>query len=117
MNIIGIGGVFLRSDKIEELRSWYQEVLGITLDEYWNGTIIHPNLGNETVLSFLKKESDYFPKNHDVMINFQVENMNECLKHLKKLEVPIVKEMEKSEFGSFVTIKDPEGRWIELWEK
>lgn len=68
-------------------------------------------------LTFFKKESNYFPKEHNVMINFQIDNMEECLKHLEKLGVPLVKEVEKSEFGTFVTIEDPEGRWIELWQK
>jgi hypothetical protein len=28
-----------------------------------------------------------------------------------------LKEPEQSEFGTFIWISDPEGRWIELWEK
>jgi predicted enzyme related to lactoylglutathione lyase len=51
------------------------------------------------------------------MREFQVEDMTECLKHLKKLGIPLLKETEKSEFGTFTWIADPEGRWIELWEK
>jgi lactoylglutathione lyase len=116
VNVIGIGGVFLRTEKIEEIKSWYKEVLSISLED-WNGTVIHPKSDNETVFSFFEKDSDYFPKNHNVMLNFQVENMEDCLKHLNKLGVPLVKEIEKSEFGTFATIEDPEGRWIELWEK
>jgi lactoylglutathione lyase len=116
MNIIGIGGVFLRSEKIDEMKAWYKEVLSISLED-WNGTIIHPKSGNETTFSFFKKESNYFPKEFDVMLNFQVENMEDCLSHLEHLGIPLVKELEKSEFGTFVTIEDPEGRWIELWEK
>ncbi|WP_096272440.1 VOC family protein [Paucisalibacillus globulus] len=116
MNVLGIGGVFLRVEKIEELKEWYQEVLSISLED-WNGTILHPKSGNETVFSFFKKDSDYFPKKHDVMLNFQVENMEECLSHLDRLGIPLVKQVEKSEYGTFATIEDPEGRWIELWEE
>ncbi|GGA71288.1 VOC family protein [Ornithinibacillus halotolerans] len=116
MNIIGIGGVFLRSEKIEEVKDWYKEVLGITLED-WGGTIIQPQPENETVFSFFKKESDYFPEKYDVMINFQVANIENCLERLEQLGIPLVKDIEKSEYGTFVTIEDPEGRWIELWEK
>ncbi|SHG59045.1 VOC family protein [Ornithinibacillus halophilus] len=116
MNIIGIGGVFLRSEKMGEVKAWYKEVIGINLED-WNGTVIQPKSGSETTFSFFKKDSNYFPKKFDVMINFQVDNMEEVLMHLDTLGVPLVKEVEKSEYGTFVTIEDPEGRWIELWEK
>jgi predicted enzyme related to lactoylglutathione lyase len=117
MNVIGFGGVFWRSSNIIELKNWYRDVLGITLDNEWNGTILPSQKGNETIFSFFKEDSDYFPKEQQVMLNFQVEDMNECLKHLNKLEIPLLKETEKSEFGTFTWIADPEGRWIELWEK
>ena len=117
MNVIGFGGVFWRSRNINELKKWYSEVLGIALDNEWNGTIFPSREGNETIFSFFKEDSDYFPKEQQVMLNFQVENMNECLNHFKKLGVPLLKETEKSEFGTFTWIADPEGRWIELWAK
>jgi predicted enzyme related to lactoylglutathione lyase len=117
MNVIGFGGVFWRSSNIIELRKWYQEVLGIPLDNEWNGTIFPSKEGNDTIFSLFKEDSDYFPMEQQVMLNFQVEDMNECLKHLQKQGIPLLKEPEKSEFGTFTWIADPEGRRIELWEK
>lgn len=107
MNVIGFGGVFWRSSNITELKKWYKEVLGIPLDNEWNGTIF----------SLFKEDSDYFPMEQQVMLNFQVEDMNECVKHLQKLGISLLKEPEKSDFGTFTWIADPEGRRIELWEK
>ncbi len=117
MNVIGFGGVFWRSRNINELKKWYSEVLGISLDNEWNGTILPSQEGNQPIFSLFKEDSHYFPTEQQVMLNFQVKDINECLKHLKKLGIPLLKETEKSEFGTFIWIADPEGRWIELWEK
>ncbi|MFY3790458.1 VOC family protein [Ureibacillus sp. MALMAid1270] len=51
------------------------------------------------------------------MLNFQVEDINAYVEHIKKLDITIVKELERSDYGSFLWIADPDGRWIELWEK
>ena len=58
-----------------------------------------------------------FPTEQQVMLNFQVHNLNETIKHLEQIGVPLAKEKEISEFGKFIWIEDPEGRLIELWEK
>ncbi|MEH6944288.1 VOC family protein [Bacillus sp. JJ722] len=92
------------------IKKWYSEVLKIEI-ENWNGTIIKPHSGNETTFSFFTKDDLYFPT------NFQVYNLNETIKHLEQIGVPLVKEIEINEFGKFIWIKDPEGRLVELWEK
>lgn len=51
------------------------------------------------------------------MLNFQVHDLDEVIKHLEQIGVPLVKEKEISEFGKFAWIEDPDGRLVELWEK
>jgi len=51
------------------------------------------------------------------MLNFQVENIEAWIEHFNKMGISLLKEPEKSEFGTFIWISDPEGRWIEIWEK
>ncbi|WP_066306664.1 VOC family protein [Bacillus sp. FJAT-29814] len=116
MEIVGFGGVFWRTRQMDVLKAWYKEVLGLSMED-WNGTIITPGSGNQTVFSFFSENSDYFPKEQSVMLNFQVKSMEECLKHLEQKGVPLIRDPEISEFGTFVWIADPEGRRIELWEK
>lgn len=116
MKIKGLGGVFWRSKDVLALKNWYKETLGISMED-WNGTVIQPDAGSYTVFSFHEEESDYFPVEQSVMLNFQVEDMEAWLEHFKKLGVQLVKGPEKSEFGTFLWISDPEGRWIEIWEK
>jgi predicted enzyme related to lactoylglutathione lyase len=51
------------------------------------------------------------------MLNFQVESLDETIRHLDRIGIPLAKPRENSDFGSFVWIEDPDGRLIELWEK
>lgn len=116
MKIKGFGGVFWRSRDVAALSKWYKDVLGIEV-ESWNGTVMTSQEGNETIFSFFTEDDPYFPIDQQVMLNFQVENIEKSMKHLDEVGVPLVKELEKSEYGSFIWIEDPDGRRIELWEK
>ncbi|HYK75006.1 MAG TPA: glyoxalase, partial [Pseudoneobacillus sp.] len=100
----------------DAVKKWYSEVLKIDF-ENWNGAIITPQSDNETIFSFFTEDDPYFPTEQQVMLNFQVENLDDCINHLEKIGVPLIKEKEISEFGKFIWIKDPEGRLVELWEK
>ena len=101
---------------MEVIKKWYSEVLQIELAN-WNGTVIKSQSGNETIFSFFTENDDYFPTEQQVMLNFEVHNLDETIKHLEHIGVPLAKKKEVSEFGKFVWIEDPEGRLIELWEK
>ncbi|WP_274648735.1 VOC family protein [Paenibacillus humicola] len=114
--IKGFGGVFWRTKNLEVTTKWYSEVLKIEM-EGWNGTVVKPELGNETVFSFFTENDSYFPTEQQVMLNFQVHDLDEMIKHLEQIGVPLAKEKESSEFGKFVWIEDPDGRLVELWEK
>lgn len=114
--IKGVGGIFWRTKNLEVVKKWYSEVLEIEIDN-WNGTMIKPQLGNETIFSFFTENDSYFPTEQQVMLNFLVDNLDETIKHLEQIGVPLVKEKETSEYGKFIWIEDPEGRRVELWEK
>ncbi|AIQ68283.1 VOC family protein [Paenibacillus graminis] len=114
--IKGFGGIFWRTKNLEATKKWYSEVLQVEIGD-WNGTVIKPQAGNETVFSFFTESNSYFPTEQQVMLNFQVSNLNETIKHLEHIGIPLAKKKESSEFGQFIWIEDPEGRLIELWEK
>ncbi|OKP93880.1 VOC family protein [Paenibacillus sp. P32E] len=114
--IKGFGGIFWRTKNLEVVKNWYSKVLKIEIDS-WNGTVIKPESGNETIFSFFTENDSYFPTEQQVMLNFQVHDLNETMQHLEQIGVPLAKNIEISEFGKFVWIEDPEGRLIELWEK
>ena len=114
--IKGFGGIFWRTKNMDVIKKWYSEVLKIEIED-WNGTIIKPQLGNETIFSFFTEKDNYFPIEQQVMLNFEVHNLNETIQHLENIGEKKEKKEEMSEFGKFIWIKDPEGRLIELWEK
>lgn len=114
--IKGFGGVFWRTNQLEAIKKWYGEVLKIEIDD-WNGTIIQPQEGNRTVFSFFAGDDGYFPREQQVMLNFQVHDLDEMLRHLERIGVPLAKDKEVGDYGKFAWIKDPEGRLVELWEK
>lgn len=113
--IKGFGGVFWRTKNLEVVKKWYSDVLKIEIAD-WNGTMIKPESGNATIFSFFTENDSYFPTEQQVMLNFQVHHLDETIKHLESIGVPLAKKKEVSEFGKFVWIEDPEGRLVELWE-
>ncbi|MFL8935252.1 VOC family protein [Rossellomorea oryzaecorticis] len=115
--IKGFGGVFWRSKNLDVVKKWYSDVLKIDIDDNWNGTVIKPEPENATIFSFFTEDESYFPTDQQVMLNFQVHNMDDMIKHLGHIGVSLVKEKEESEFGTFIWIEDPDGRLVELWEK
>jgi len=114
--IKGFGGVFWRTKNIDIVKKWYSDVFKIDLGE-WNGTVIKPQVGNQTIFSLFTEDNSYFPTEQQVMLNFQVDNLDETINHLEQIGVPLVKEKEISDYGKFAWIKDPDGRLVELWEK
>ncbi|WP_342430321.1 VOC family protein [Neobacillus sp. FSL H8-0543] len=114
--IKGFGGIFWRTKNLDVVKKWYSDVLKIDM-ETWNGAMIKPHSGNETIFSFFTENDNYFPTDQQVMLNFQVHNLDETIEHLEQIGVPLAKEKEISEYGKFIWIEDPEGRLVELWEK
>ncbi|MFB9324481.1 VOC family protein [Paenibacillus aurantiacus] len=114
--INGFGGIFWRTQNLEGVKKWYSDVLKLEIGN-WNGTVIKPKEGNETIFSFFAEDDAYFPAEQQVMLNFQVDSIDEMMQHLEQIGVPLAKQKESSEYGSFIWIEDPEGRLIELWEK
>ncbi|WP_042200184.1 VOC family protein [Paenibacillus camerounensis] len=114
--IKGFGGIFWRTGNLEATKKWYSEVLQLDIGE-WNGTVIRPQAGNETAFSFFTGDDGYFPLGQQVMLNFEVDSLNEMMGHLEHLGIPLARERQTGEYGTFIWIEDPDGRLVELWEK
>lgn len=118
--IVGIGGIFFKSEDNQKLNNWYRKNLGIE-SESWGAVFPWKRVENDeetyTAWSTFKKETTYLePSQKDFMINYQVHDLDELLEDLSKEGIEVVKEKEESEFGKFAWIMDPEGNKIELWE-
>lgn len=120
--VTGIGGIFIKADNPDSLRSWYKKHLGIEI-ESWGGTAFNwrdennPEGNGSTIFSIFDADSKYFePSKSKFMVNFRVENLDELLKALKAEGCEVDQKVEDSEFGKFGWVMDPEGNRIELWQ-
>lgn len=120
--VIGIGGIFFRSEDPESLAAWYRERLGIPVNEdgycdfAWR-LAEDPERFGRTVWSLFPADTDYFgPGDVPFMVNYRVDDLETLLDALREEGVEIADDVESHDFGRFGWITDPEGRRIELWE-
>lgn len=114
--VLGIGGLFFRSENPEELAKWYETHLGISLvptsyeQEPW-----HQDAG-PTVFAPFERDTTYFGKpEQSWMVNFRVADLEAMIAQLRAAGV-VVEEPQSHPNGEFARLYDPEGNPIELWE-
>ena len=120
--VVGVGGVFFKSENPEKIKKWYEENLSLPTDQY--GTMFKSrDIENPDEIIYLQwspfnKDTDYFdPSKKEFMINYRVQNIEDFVKVLKEKGITVLDEItEYGEIGKFVHILDPEENKIELWE-
>jgi hypothetical protein len=81
------------------------------------GAGLEPLRQSHIVWSPFEANTDYFrPSEKQFMINYRVHDLDALLAQLRAEGVDVDPKTEKSEFGYFGWIMDPEGNRIELWE-
>ena len=122
--ITGIGGIFFKANDPEKLAEWYRKHLGLKIEDF-GGATFHENQSSSegpkrqayTLWSPFPADTDYFaPSEKPFMINFRVANLDALLAQLRRDGVKVDDRTDKSEFGYFGWVMDPEGNRIELWE-
>ncbi len=120
--ITGIGGVFFKSrNDRAALAAWYQEHLGISLEDFGGAVLRWPDDKAEdkglTVWHIAEKESQWFsPSDSSFMINYRVDDLGKMIAQLRAGGVEIIQGPESHENGKFAWVMDPEGNKVELWE-
>lgn len=120
--VVGIGGVFLRTDDPQKLSAWYREHLGIVATNAGepdaDGNWSWRQEAGETVYSFFPRANAYFPTDRALMINFRVAGLDALAARLKASGIAVERrdEWDHPEVGRFARIHDPDGNPIELWE-
>ena len=122
--VTGIGGIFFKSNDPEKLGAWYKKHLGLDVEEYGGVTFhegtatdLEPKRKAYIVWSPFAADTDYFaPSEKPFMVNFRVHHLDALLEQLRREGVEVDQKTEKSEFGYFGWIMDPEGNRVELWE-
>ena len=124
-HILGIGGIFFKAQDPEKLAAWYRDHLGLDVEEYGGVTFREGQNANETlpqrqaytVWSPFPSDTEYFaPSSKPFMVNFRVADLDALLAKLRAEGVTVDERAEKSEFGYFGWVMDPEGNRVELWE-
>ena len=120
--VTGIGGVFFKAKANNKaLASWYQEHLGIVLEDF-GGAVLNWQLDTSedkglTVWHVADPDSDWFsPSESTFMINYRVDDLEAMVEQLTAAGIDILKGPEYHENGVFAWLLDPEFNKIELWE-
>lgn len=120
--VIGIGGVFFKSENQKELYVWYEKHLGFKRVPR-EGMRFHWRLAGEggaahsTTWAIFPKTTKYFdPGRSDLMLNYIVDDLDAILKRLEAEGVRIDPKRETDEAGRFAWIFDSDGNKVELWE-
>lgn len=120
--VTGIGGVFFKAKANHKaLASWYQEHLGIVLEDF-GGAALNWQLDTSedkglTVWHVADRDSDWFsPSESTFMINYRVDDLEAMVEQLTAAGIDILKGPEYHENGAFAWLLDPEFNKIELWE-
>ena len=123
MAVLGIGGLFFRSNGPEALASWYAEHLGIGPGCAAEGTgdpeeWTWKTQGGPVVFAPFPQDSDYFAREKAWMLNLRVSEMDATLDRLRAAGTEVITKAEWNQPGAgrFARLHDPEGNPIELWQ-
>jgi len=120
-HVTGIGGVFFKSKGDNKaLAAWYKEHLGVDVQP-WGGAIFRwsddpaKDKGATAWNIDERNSTKYKPSDSSFRINYRVDDLEGILGKLQKAGLD-VQGPERSEYGKFAWLMDPEGNSIELWE-
>jgi catechol 2,3-dioxygenase-like lactoylglutathione lyase family enzyme len=114
-HVLGIGGIFFKAQDPEKLGKWYQEHLGLEVEDYGgvsfregeNAGPVAPVRQSYLVWSPFPADTDYFgPSGKPFMINFRVADLDKLLTKLRAEGVTVEEKTDRSE----LVISG--GRWI-----
>lgn len=121
--VIGIGGIFFKSDDVKALRSWYRDHLGIPVDDSYGGASFEfrekdsPETIGMTIWSPFPSTTNYFdPTRAPFMINYRVADLDAMLAQLRAAGATVDEKVEDTDYGRFGWATDPDGNRFELWQ-
>lgn len=124
-HVLGIGGIFFKAQDPDKLTEWYRKHFDLDVQDF-GGVMFYEGAKPEsasatsqtyTTWSPFPADTDYFaPSEKPFMINFRVADLEGLLAKLRAEGVTVDNRTDKSEFGYFGWVMDPEGNRLELWE-
>lgn len=120
--VLGIGGIFFKSQDPEGLYRWYEQNLGIAGKPGegamfpWRSTE-EPVQDQLTVWSIFPSTTKYLKDSKaEFMVNYIVDDLDGALAKLKAAGAKVDPNVERHDYGNFGWATDPDGNRIELWE-
>ncbi len=117
--VLGLGGIFFKSDDPEALGEWYKKWLNMPIAFPGGAVLPSAQVPKEaySVWSAFPKDTDYMdPSPQPFMFNLMVDDVDEALKQVQEGGATIAGEIEESEYGRFGWFIDPDGNKVELWK-
>ena len=115
--VLGLGGVFWRSDDPARLAEWYRTRLGVAPAPTDMGTEPWRQEAGFTVFAPFQKDTTYFAsERQQVMFNFRVRDLDAMAAQLRGMGEEVTIDPEVGPIGRFARVHDPEGNAVELWE-
>ena len=119
--VTGIGGIFFKAKDPAALKAWYSKNLGITIGGFGSNFEWHQGMDSTkkgfTIWAPFKETTKYFqPSEKQFMIDYRVVGLDQLLANMKTAGILPVDSIQKTSYGNFVHMMDPEGNKIELWE-
>lgn len=121
-HVLGVGGVFFRSNDPGSLGEWYAEHLGFQVEAWGDtrGSSFSPGdmpTNSFTVWSAFAADTEYFGSSVQAyMINLVVDDLDAALENVAAGGAEVLEHREEQDFGRFGWFVDPDGRRVELWE-
>ncbi len=113
--VLGIGGIFFKTEDPKALGEWYKRVLGFPVSAWGGAKFVNP-AGGVTVWTPFKADTDHFaPSQQPFMINLIVDDLDGVLAHAKAEGVEPLGRQEDA-YGRFAWLLDPAGIKVELWQ-
>ncbi|MFY8095932.1 MAG: VOC family protein [Niveispirillum sp.] len=113
--VLGLGGLFIKSEDPVAMGAWYTRVLGIDWGDF-GAMFPHPDRGF-TLISGFRQTSTYFdPSPLPVMLNLIVDDLDGMLNRARAEGVEPLGRDDSDPNGRFGWLIDPWGLKIELWE-
>ena len=120
--VIGLGGIFFKSEDPNALALWYKTHLQVPV-ENWGGAAFYLNnlmptaAAGYSVWTPMSADSDYLhPSAKSFMFNLIVDDLDGALEQVRNGGAQVIAETEDSEFGRFGWFVDPDGNKVELWQ-
>jgi predicted enzyme related to lactoylglutathione lyase len=110
-HITGIGGVFFRAKRRDELAEWYHEVLGLPVTDTASA-----KLGTTVWAAFDETTSYFGPSRQEYMVDYRVDDLDAAIQRLREAGASVSPDVQKDDYGRFAWAEDPEGNRFELWQ-